>query len=223
MNAKIEFGRSFRPHVLVLVALLPPLLIQTGPAMAFDEPKFQKVTEFEEFEIRRYEPTLIAETTVTDDFDEAGKIAFKRLGGYIFGANARKDKIEMTAPVTTLLAGEGAGKKTWKISFVMPEKFTLESLPLPSDATVTHRKVEGQVVAVHRFTGTWSEERFAEKGKLLLEAVQKQGMTAKPETLRYARYNSPWSLWFLRRNEAMVDLDVKAVVTPPKPQVPARR
>ena len=207
--------------ILALSLILIPNLLGGTPAMAIEEPKFEKVGEYEAFELRKYAPFIIAETTVTEDFDEAGTRAFKRLGGYIFGNNARSDKLEMTAPVTTEPAGVDNGKNRWRISFVMPSKFSLQALPLPNDATVTHRQVEEQVVAANRFSGTWNEDRFKEKGQELLAAVRAQGLNPKEETLRYARYNAPWTPWFLRRNEVLVDINIKPVLSAPKPQAPA--
>lgn len=199
----------------IVFAALITLSVFTGrSAMAIEEPKFEKIAEYDEFEIRKYPPFLIAETLVEEDFDEAGKAAFKRLGGYIFGNNEKKDKIEMTAPVSTEPAGEADGKKRWRIHFVMPADRRMESLPIPNDSTVTRREVPGQIVAVHRFSGTWSEERFAEKAKFLLEEVRKNGLSPKEETLRYARYNPPFTPWFLRRNEVMVEIAFKTITQP---------
>ena len=131
--------------------------------MAIEEPKFEKLVEYEEFELRKYPAIVVAETVVEEDFGQAGTSAFKRLGGYIFGANDKNEKIDMTAPVSTEPMGEADGKKRWKIHFVMPAGKTMENLPVPNDSVVLRKELPPQLMAVHRFSGTWSEERFNEK------------------------------------------------------------
>ena len=190
------------------------LLAGGQSTMAVEEPSFEKLVEYEEFEIRKYPPLIVAETVVENEFDDAGTAAFKRLGGYIFGANQSNDKIDMTAPVSTEPMGEIDGKKQWKVHFVMPAGKTMTNLPVPNDATVIRKEIPEQIVAVHRFSGRWSEERFKEKTDFLIEQVKQQGLVPKVGSARYARYNPPYVPWFLRRNEVIVEIDYKTVTEP---------
>jgi hypothetical protein len=190
------------------------LLAGGQSTMAVEEPSYEKLVEYEEFELRKYPSLIVAETVVENEFDDAGTAAFKRLGGYIFGANQSNDKIDMTAPVSTEPMGEIDGKKRWKVHFVMPAGKTMTNLPVPNDATVIRKEIPEQIVAVHRFSGRWSEERFKEKTDFLIEQVKQQGLVPKIGTARYARYNPPYVPWFLRRNEVMVEIDFKTVSAP---------
>ena len=67
--------------------------------MAIEEPEYEVVKTYPEFELRRYAPFLVAETEVSGDFDEVGNQAFRILAAYIFGENESRAKMEMTAPV----------------------------------------------------------------------------------------------------------------------------
>ena len=191
--------------------------------MAIDEPKYEVLHTYPDMELRRYAPYLVAETEVTGDFDEVGGQAFRILAGYIFGNNRAQEKMEMTAPVNQrLAAGEGeklemtapvtqrpkggAGANTFVLSFVMPSRFTLDTLPEPLDQRVRLREEPAKRMAVHGYTGTWSQSNYREHESLLLAAVGRAGLRPISAPV-YARYNSPFSLWFLRRNEVMVDVE----------------
>ncbi len=191
------------------------------PAMAIEEPKFTRVEKTGDFEVRAYAPYLVAETLVSGEFDDAGNEGFRRLAGYIFGGNRGKQKIAMTAPVAQQATpkGEPKGEKiamtapvgqerrgdAWRVTFALPAEIKLDSAPIPNDARVTLREVAARTVASLGFSGTWSAERFAEKKAELLRQCQAKGLKIRGEVL-YARYNPPWTPWFLRRNEVMVEV-----------------
>ncbi len=190
--------------------------------MAIEEPKYAAVKSYPEFELRRYEPFLVAETEVIGDFDEVGNQAFRILAAYIFGENKSNAKMEMTAPVNQRReAGEGEKMEmtapvtqrskgrgrsdTYVLSFVMPSGYSLESLPLPLDPRVLLREEPAKLMAVRSYSGRWTEANYRENESLLLAAVEKAGLKPVAAPV-YARYNSPFSLWFLRRNETMVEV-----------------
>ncbi len=170
------------------------------PAMAIEEPKFTRVEQSGDFEVRAYAPYLVAETLVSGEFDDAGNEGFRRLAGYIFGDNRGKQKIAMTAPV-----GQERRGDAWRVTFALPAEISLDNAPIPNDARVTLREVAARTVASLGFSGTWSPERFAEKKAELLRRCQAKGLKTRGE-VQYARYNPPWTPWFLRRNEVMVDV-----------------
>jgi len=207
------------------IALTMLLTFWGGQAMAIEEPAYEVVREGPGFELRRYPPQRLAETEVQGRFDKVGGKAFGILADYIFGNNQAAEKIAMTAPVTQRPAasdGERAGTRIemtapvtqraagteadgYLISFMMPERFTLETLPRPNDPRVTLREQPGRLMAVLRYSGGWGESRYRTHEAQLLEAVRAAGLTAIGEPI-YARYNSPFSLPFLRRNEVMVEV-----------------
>jgi hypothetical protein len=190
--------------------------------MALEEPSYAVVETYPEFELRRYAPYLVAETEVRGGFDEVGNRAFRILAGYIFGDNRRSEKMAMTAPVNQRPAGEageriamtapvtqrpggGSEADTYVLSFIMPSEYTLETLPEPTDSRVRLREVPGRLMAARRYSGRWTRESYEANEAALLQAVEKAGLRPVAAPV-YARYNSPFSLWFLRRNEVLVEV-----------------
>ena len=181
--------------------------------MSIEEPKFALAMKDGAFEIRDYSASIVAEVTVTGDQKEASSKGFRLLAGYIFGGNATRQKIAMTAPVTktatsekiamtppvTLIAGVG----DWAVRFTMPARYSLADLPVPSNTAVRIRAVPAARFAVLRFSGLAGEATVAAKTERLMEFMTARGLVAVgPSSI--ARYNPPWTPWFLRRNEVMV-------------------
>ena len=194
------------------------LLFSSEVAMAYEEPKYEVLEKSEAFELRAYKPMIIAEAFVDGSMYEASSKGFKLIADYIFGNNKsrsgasekismtipvamapKSEKISMTAPVSMQ---ENAGK--WRMYFVMPSKYTLETLPVPNNAEVQLREVPGKKFAVVRFSGLAGEEKTAKKTEELLAWLEAKKIkpSGAPEL---ARYNSPFTLPFLRRNEVMVE------------------
>ena len=198
------------------------LLLAGGTAVATEEPTYEVVKQYEAFELRRYAPQLLAETEVTGEFKEVGNQAFRILADFIFGNNRRQEKISMTAPVSMQPAGEGekiamtapvtmtpkegeAQRGTYVFSFVMPAHFTRATLPQPVNPKVHIREAPARLMAARRYSGTWSEARYREQESILLKAVAQAGLpTVGPPV--FARYNAPFTLWFLRRNEVLIEV-----------------
>lgn len=108
------------------------------------------------------------------------------------------EKIAMTAPVTQI---ERAG--SWTVRFTMPRGYTLETLPEPNDPKVSLRRLPAERFAVIRFSGLAGKADVDAKTIELLAAAKAHHLRAiGPVSL--ARYNPPWTLWFMRRNEVMV-------------------
>ena len=198
------------------------LVLNMSNAHAIEEPTFTVVQKTEVFEVRKYDAYLVAEVIVPGPASEAGNQGFSLLGGYIFGKNKgerklemtapvtqtaveppRPVKLDMTAPVTQAAAPSGAGQ--FVVQFVMPKGFTLATLPEPLDARVKLREVPGKNVAVIRYSGSWSQSLYNEQLELLKTALAKAGLATQGEPV-LSRYNSPFSLPFLRRNEIWLDL-----------------
>lgn len=213
-------------RLLVWLVLLLPGLLMGGQVMATDEPAYTLLREGSGFEVRRYASQLLAETEVSGDFEDVGGEAFRRLADFIFGNNQAAEKIAMTAPVSQAPAvakadqtgtripmtapvkqqAAEAASETYRISFVMPRRFTLDTVPRPRDPRIALREEPERLMAVLRYSGGWGESRYREHKRKLLEAVRADGLTPIGTPV-YARYNSPFSLPFLRRNEVMVEIE----------------
>ena len=181
------------------------LAIMTNTAMAYDEPRYALLLESDDFEIRRYPSYVVAEVTVAADIEDAGNAAFGPLVGFIGGSNEQRRKISMTAPVTQVAEESALGQGTRKqvVQFIMPAAMTEASTPRPNDSQVRLRTIPDRVVAVRRYSGRWTESSLREEEAALREALARQGV--KPiGPMEWARFNSPFSLPFLRRNEVWI-------------------
>ena len=182
--------------------LLTSALLLSGAAMATEEPKYTVLKQTEDFELRRYDEQLVAQTWVTGDQDAASRAGFKILADYIFGnnsaANGKIRKISMTAPVSIQQT-----KDKWRVQFTMPSQYTLQTLPKPNNPNIEIVEVPAQTYGVIKFSGLAGTEKVAAKTKELQSWMQGQNLTitGKPEL---ARYNPPWTLPFMRRNEIMI-------------------
>lgn len=181
-----------------------------------EQAKYTVLREQKPFEIRRYEPQIVAETTVDAEFDKAGNIAFDRLYGYISGKNRKETSIAMTAPVEQKAATEKiamtapvtqvASDQAYTVRFVMPDEYTLETLPEPADPNVRLRKIPERKMAAIRYSGTWSQKRYEQKKADLEGFIAEQGLQVTGEAV-FARYDPPFQLWFLRRNEVLIPVE----------------
>ena len=161
---------------------------------------YDVVQAYRHFELRRYPEHVVAETRVTGSFEGAGNTSFRRLVGYIGGRNTQSRKVAMTAPVLQE-AEEDAGH--YVVSFVMPDSFDLDAAPAPTDDRVRLRAIPAHTAAALRFSGRWSQGRFDEHARRLLAAVGEAGLEVDGP-LRFARFDPPWTTWFLRHNEVVV-------------------
>jgi hypothetical protein len=187
-------------------------LLAWGSVMALEEPRFEKLESEGSFELRRYAPYIVAETVVTTDFSSAGNEGFRRLARYIFGGNRSRTRIAMTAPVSqstqgekiamTAPVGQRAAAEGYVVSFTMPSKYTLETLPQPEDSRVVLRKVPGFCAGVLRYSGSWSEARYATRLGELRNWLGQRGVETSGEPI-LARYNPPWIPGPFRRNEIL--------------------
>jgi len=195
------------------------IIIGAIDAMAIEEAAYTVVIKDEKFEIRDYAPHILAETFVEGDFEEAGNKAFNVLFGYISGDNRSREKVAMTAPVTqepkgekikmTAPVGQQRVQERWAVSFMMPASYTLETLPEPEDPKVTLRQVPARRMAAVRYSGFWNEKGYL-RYKLELESwINENGLTIVGDPI-WARYNAPFTPWFMRRNEILIPVDAGA-------------
>lgn len=111
--------------------------------------------------------------------------------------------MNMTAPVTSTPADDDS-RVTY--AFVMERKYTMDSLPAPTDPRIRIVERPARIMAVRRYSGGWSEKRYRENETALLDALQADRIEATGIPV-FARYNAPFTPWFLRRNEVMIEID----------------
>jgi hypothetical protein len=198
-------------QILFLITLAAmPLL-----SHAIEEPDYEVIRRFDNVEVRRYAPYVVAEVVLDTPTDEAGNKAFPILAGYIFGKNKGEKTFAMTAPVTQTAAPirmdmtapvtQAATAGGMRVQFVLPKGVTLATAPEPIDPRVQLREVPAGSWAVIRYSGTWSQSNYLEHLEQLRAAVQAEGVATQGEPV-LARYNPPFTPWFMRRNEIWLAL-----------------
>ena len=211
---KRKIALFFLPFFVVLLSL--PLIFASCATVGIEKVQYDVVQKSSAIEVREYKPYRVAETLVDSDFKEAGNAAFRRLFNYISGANQAKESIAMTAPVNQQSASEKiamtapvtqqASGDQYAVSFVMPAKYTLETLPAPTDPAVTVKEIPGYKAAVIRYSGTWNPKRYEVKKAQLETYMKENDLSAVGEPI-WARYDPPFQLWFLRRNEVVIPIE----------------
>jgi hypothetical protein len=162
------------------------------------EQKYSVVSDFAGFELRNYEACVLADVKIASDFEKAGNAGFGPLVGFIGGRNQTGAKIAMTAPVI-----QEPVDHEHVISFVLPAQIELATVPKPTDDRVSLRPVPQELVAVDRFSGRWSQSLYQERVSGLLLAIKEAGYSAVGNA-RFARFDPPWTPWFMRRNEIQI-------------------
>lgn len=199
------------------VALLFTLLLTTLPmsSHATEEPEFQILRKIGDIELRRYASYIVAEVVVAGPASDAGKQAFPILAGYIFGKNKGEQKLAMTAPVTQAAipvkfemsapVTQTAAPGGFLVQFVLPKGVTLTSAPEPLDTRIHLRQVAPHQLAVIRYSGFWSDSNYNDHLATLQAALRTANLPWSGEPV-YARYNAPFTPWFMRRNEIWLHL-----------------
>lgn len=197
--------------IIILIAAL--ITITVGNAMAAEEALYSVSVQQDKFEIRDYEPSIVAEVVVNDSFEDASGAAFRKLFNYISGDNTGRSKIAMTSPVTqkqesekiamTSPVGQRKSDQGWVISFMMPDSYTMDTIPLPDDPSVVLREIPAYRAAAIRYSGRWSEKAYRKQLSLLLQWIEEKNLEITGEPI-WARYNAPFTPWFMRRNEILI-------------------
>lgn len=199
--------------LVLLIAVAVFIFLLGGGSMAYESPRYEVVENLGDVEIRQYEAYWVAETRVEGTLENAGNEGFRVLAKYIFGANQGDRKIAMTAPVTqektegtkismtAPVTQERTGGQ-FTIRFMMPSKYSGETLPEPNDPRIRIEEVPARRMAAIRYSGRWTRENYDEHLAQLQQTLRAHGYEAIGEPI-WARYNPPFMPWFLRRNEIL--------------------
>ena len=165
-----------------IITLIIAVGILAGPVMSdVEKPDYKVLQSEHNIEIRLYEPMIIAEVDVEGKREDAVRDGFRLIADYIFGNNKVQRDISMTAPVqqqesqkiamTAPVQQQSTGR-SWQISFVMPSKYSIESLPEPNNDRVRLKKIQSKKFIVISFSGKNSNENLAEHQKQLMSYIQ---------------------------------------------------
>ena len=190
-----------------LIALLA-YLTASVPAMSYEEPEYSIVKKTDVYEVRQYKKRTVAEVTYGEE--DSG---FRVLFDYISGANKGSKEVEMTIPVTqskeidmTVPVTQSMTDGKMSMRFFLPMQYSKQNAPEPNDERVRIIDLPAEYFAVISYSGFASDGNFEEHYTKLKAALDKDGMVIKGPPIK-ATYNSPFTLPFLRRNEAMYPLE----------------
>ena len=190
-----------------LIALLA-YLTASVPAMSYEEPEYSVVKKTDVYEVRQYKNRTVAEVTYGEE--DSG---FRVLFDYISGANKGSKEVEMTIPVTqskeidmTVPVTQSMTDGKMSMRFFLPMQYSKQNAPEPNDERVRIIDLPAEYFAVISYSGFASDGNFEEHYTKLKAALHKDGIVIKGPPIK-ATYNSPFTLPFLRRNEAMYPLE----------------
>jgi hypothetical protein len=117
----------------------------------------------------------------------------------------QSQKIAMTAPVALIPTENTAASQQWRVHFVMPSQYTMNTIPKPKNPEVKLREIAGKLFAVNSFTGFNTQSRIQAKTDELSAWIGQKNLKAL-SAAQLARYDPPWTLPMFRRNEVMVEV-----------------
>ena len=218
MNQPMRLNHSLRSLGVVLMINLILSACSVVGVRAWEEPAYQTKLQDGKFEIREYQPYLVAEVYMEgEDFEQASGDGFRILADYIFGNNLSRssavqmagkaekesESIAMTAPVQM---DQGEQANQWRMAFSLPSKWKLETVPIPNDQRVQLREVPTEKVVVLQFSGLMGVDDLKEREQQLRQWAASQQIVVRG-AVRTARYDPPWTLPFLRKNEVQLKVE----------------
>ncbi len=165
----------------------------------YEMPPYRVVKTMDGAEVRQYGPHLLAEVRVSGSRSSAANRGFRTLANYIFGGNAKGEKIAMTVPVAQTKIGDG-----WVVSFMMPSRYTRATLPKAQTDAIRFLDQTGDLQIVRSFSGIVGGKLPAQTDALRKIADQAGlQITGSP---KYYFYDDPFTAPWKRRNEVAFSL-----------------
>lgn len=194
--------------VLILIVLIAVYSIAHVVYREYiiEKPSYEVLEKKNGYEIREYKNILVAKVEVDSDDRDAMNSGFMEVADFIFGNNDTgngSEKIAMTSPVLDERTSDG--KRI--ISFVMPSKWTQETLPRPNNDKIEIELFESKTYAVKKFTGGWDQATIDKKLEELKAGLKTDKIPYTSNTI-FAYYDPPSAPAFVRRVDIMVELNV---------------
>ena len=182
---------------IVLIILVNCMLLSEDK---YKEPAYELLSKHGNIEIRHYGEYVVAKTSVSTT-DKHDNNMFRTLASYIFGGNKENQSIPMTAPVTTYESSD-----SYNMIFYMLDAVDVEDMPEPSGQDIQFESFSLGKCAVLSFSWFTTESRINSFTKQLKEYVEKNNLTPVSSYM-VNRYDPPWRLPFMRRNEVLVQIN----------------
>ncbi len=203
---------------------------------ATEQPVYQVITNDGDVELRQYPPATLASITLQGTFEDYRAEAFKHLAAYIFGENASHEKVAMTSPViqreedsdtrnaasyesryesgseqiamTSPVLQKQDGQ-SWTMSFILPERYNLERPPEAIDPAIHFSKLNPRQVAAIKYSGINDHDKMETHKAALENWLVKNPKYKALGAVYWAQYDAPFVIPFLRRNEALVEIEMQ--------------
>ena len=163
-----------------------------------EEHDYQVLKVIDDVEIRKYDEMIYASYTPKNESDRSS--SFRVIANYIFGGNTANEEISMTSPVVM------KPYDNHEMAFIMPDHYTLSSLPKPNNSQIKISKIPSSIKAAIRYSG-YSNAKIENKKKEELIAILECYIILTHENdFEVLVYNSPYKV-FNRRNEVVVSVN----------------
>jgi len=189
------------------------------------EPSYKVVTKKEGYELRKIQSYLTASIDLVGSYEQTVNEGFKVLFAYISGNNHTRAcmtmkmpllhepcqkgiSIPMTAPV---LSESGSRAESHRTSFILPRGYTVETAPQPRDKRIVLEQEPARTIAVYTFTWYPTAKRVEEQKAVFRNMLKRDGLCVR-SSISLARYNPPFILPFLMRNELIVTVEEHALL-----------
>ncbi len=168
------------------------------------------------YEIRDQGPYLMARVQIDGPWSEALDEGRHIIGGYLAGDNTTQSSIALTLPVdiqepegepialAAPVVQEGKNGQ-WLVSFILPSKYTSDTVPRPNDPRIRLIAVPAQRIAVLTFGG-WVDRPRVQERQEEVKRLLKQDNETIISPFRVVQYGTPWVPPFVRRNEIVVTI-----------------
>lgn len=218
-KANAKYLSKMKKKIFVTTILLLSVLAvgaaMIGPIMSNVEvPAYKILKKEQNIEIRQYPPLIIAEVKTAGSRQASISDGFRILADFIFGNNEGEKQLSMNGPITQqegikiAMTAPVQQEKTdaeWAISFIMPSKFSIDTIPNPINDRIKIIQIPSKRYAVVTFSGRSTEENLTTHTNELEKYIYGSNYS-KAGNAKYAFYNPPWTLPFLRRNEIQFEL-----------------
>ncbi len=167
-------------------------------------------------ELREVSPMIEAFVLVDGPQNVALNQWFRQIAWYIFWSNVVKESIAMTAPVSVsknneviaMTAPVALQEDAWKyrVSFMMPNKFSLDTLPEPINENISFEQIPSKKYYVWKFSGYANASKANKQLDLFIAALKEQKLSSSSTPI-LNQYNDPWTIWFMRKNEWWISVE----------------